>query len=138
MNAQPSTPTQSANTGRSRANIVLFAGLFIFAAVIIGGVFALSQRTPAAAITARGPTNHPLIAQCRPCQDEVLAARQGSALSTPQAAQPTMTSSGARALITNCRSCRDEALGANQASPQTADGGTIFSHLNDPRRPGPR
>jgi hypothetical protein len=76
MKAQPSTPTLIVNHDRSRAIVILFAGLLIVAAAIIGSVLALSWRAPAAEIAARGSTNHLLIAHCRACWDEALAASQ--------------------------------------------------------------
>ncbi len=138
MNAQPSTPTQTATTGRARAIVKLFAGLLILAAAIVSGVFMLSQRTPAAAITARVPTNHPLIAHCRPCQDEALAAWQGAGLAREQAAPSIVIGAPPRALITNCRPCRDEVLAGTQASLGMVDSGTIFPQLDDPHHSGPR
>jgi hypothetical protein len=138
MNAHPSTPTQIATTGRARAIVILFAGLLVLAAAIVGSVFVLGQGTPAATITARGQTNHLLIAHCRPCQDEALAAGQGAGLAREQAAPSIVIGAPPRALTTNCRPCRDEALAGTQASFGMVDGGTIFSQLDDPHQSGPR
>src|SRR6266511_5828910 len=136
MKAQPSTPTQIANNGRLRAITVMFAGLLVLAVAIVGGVFALSQRTPATAITAHGPTNHSLIAHCRACRDEALAAQSNVAAQPVQVAPAGHTTT--HTLITNCRACRDEALGAGQASFTMAEGGAMFLPLDDPHQPGPR
>jgi hypothetical protein len=138
MNAHQSTPTQIATTGRSRAIVVMFAGLLILAAAVIGSFFALSPRTPAAEISAHGPANHLLIAHCRPCQDEALAARQTVDLAAGRAAPSTVVGAPHHALITNCRICRDEALGASQASFRVADSDAMFLPLDDPRQSGPR
>jgi len=161
MKAQPSTLIQFVSTDRARAVAFLIAGLLVLAA-IAGSAFALSQRTPATPIAARGPANRPLLAHCQPCRDEALAARQVFGRGTPHATQPVNT--GAGTLIASCRICRDEALGARQAMPQAARPaaaqapagrgqqgliascrvcrdealGAMFPQLDDPRRPGPR
>jgi hypothetical protein len=80
-------------------------------------------------------TQH-LMANCRPCRDEALAAQIKVAAQPIQAAPAVHTTT--HALIMNCRPCRDEALDANQASLRTAEGGTVFSQLDDRRGPGPR
>ena len=168
MKAQLSTPTPIANTGRSRTIVVLFVGLLVLAVAIIGSVLALSQRTPAAEIAARGPANHALIAHCRVCQDEALAARQGLGLAGEWAAPSVVAATPSRALMINCQVCRDEALGAAQASapsllpvrshvvrsrifqdeliaaaqsnlvPLAIPSNTIDQQLDDLHRPGPR
>ncbi len=97
--------------------------------------FSMSITPPAADRALRTPTQH-LIATCRPCRDEALAAQIKVAAQPIQVAPAVQTTTRAR--IVNCRPCRDEALGVNQASLRTADGGTVFSQLDDRRGPGPR
>ena len=118
MNAQQSTSTQIADTRRSRTIMIIFAGLLVLAVAIIGSVLALSQRASTADIVARGPTNHLLIAHCRACQDEALAARQGVGLAGEQAWLPSVVRLPPHALITNCRVCRDEVWGGIQVLRQ--------------------
>jgi hypothetical protein len=108
-------------------------------ATIIGLIYALgfsvSTTRPTADRAVRIPSQR-LIANCRLCRDEALAA-QVKAAAQPDRVVPAVhtTISG---LIANCRACRDDALGANQARLPAAGGGTVFSQLDDPRRPGPR
>jgi hypothetical protein len=115
------------------------AAALALVATIIGLLYALgfsvSTIRPAADRAVRIPTQR-LVANCRPCRDETLAAQINPAAQPVRVAPAVHTTT--RALITNCRPCRDEALGANQASLPTADGGSVFSQLDDPRRPGPR
>jgi hypothetical protein len=118
---------------------VALAAALALAATIIGLLYALgfsvSTTRPAADRAVRTPTQR-LMANCRPCRDEALAAQINPAAQLVRVAPAVHTTIGG--LIANCRACRDEALGAHQASLPTADGGTVFSQLDDPRRPGPR
>ena|SRR5436309_2970384 len=112
MKPQTFESTPIAAKGRSHASVTLLAGLLVLAAILIGGVFLFSQRPPAAASDTRSAAAHTLIANCRACRDEALAAHQGFASASSQVARPVVASVGARALIANCRICRDEALGS--------------------------
>jgi len=114
MKAQTSTLTQSTNNNRSHTILVLIAGLVVLAAAIIRAVFAINQRTRASEITSRASAQRPLIANCRVCADEALAARQGVAPNAGPATQPVAAVSNARPLIATCRVCADEALAARQ------------------------
>jgi hypothetical protein len=117
---------------------VALAAALVLGATIIGLFYALgfsvSTLRPAADRAIRIPTQG-LMANCRACRDEALAAQVKAAQPVRVAPAVHPTTGG---LIANCRLCRDEALGANQASLSTAEGGTVFSQLDDPRRPGPR
>jgi hypothetical protein len=108
-------------------------------ATIIGLLYALgfsvSTPRPAADHAVRTPTQG-LIANCQPCRDEALAAQVKAAAQPVRVAHAVHTTIGG--LIANCRACRDEVLSANQASLCTAEGATVFSQQDDPRRPGPR
>ena len=97
--------------------------------------FSLSTTRPAADRAVRTPTQR-LMANCQICRDEALAAQINPAAQPVRVAPAVHITTGG--LIENCRPCRDEALGANQASLLSADGGTVFSQLEDPRRHGPR
>lgn len=97
--------------------------------------FSLSTTRPPAEHAVESPPQG-LLAICRSCRDEVLAAQSKVAAQPVRVAPAVHTTT--RALITNCRPCRDEALGANQASLATTEDSTGFSQLNDPRRSGPR
>jgi hypothetical protein len=138
MKAQPTTPTLFVNHNRLRAIVILFAGLLVLAAAIIGSIFAFSRGAPTAEISARTPSNHLLIAHCRPCQDEALAARQGAGLAGEQPSLSSVVSSPPHTLTINCRACRDEVWGASQASFSAIDRHIALSQLDDTRGPGPR
>lgn len=118
---------------------VALAAALVLMATIVGLLYALgfslSTPRPAAERAVRTPTRR-LIANCRVCRDEALAAQINPAAQPVRVAPAVHTTIGG--LIANCRSCRDEALGADQARLPMADGGSIFSQLDDPRRPGPR
>jgi hypothetical protein len=117
----------------------MLAAALVLVATIIGLLYALgfsvSTTRPTADRAVRTPTQS-LIANCRPCRDEARAEQINPAAQPVRVAPAVHTTIGG--LITNCRPCRDEVLGVNQASLQKADGGTVFSQLDDPRRPGPR
>jgi hypothetical protein len=121
-----------------RYRTALVAAL-VLGATIVGLLYALgfSVSTPPAAAdrAVRTPTQR-LIANCQPCRDEALAAQVKAAAQPVRVAPAVHTTIGG--LIANCRACRDEVLGANQASLSKAEGATVFSQQDDPRRPGPR
>ena len=114
MKAQTSTLTHA--TSRSRTILVMIAGLVVLAAAIIGAVLALSQRARAPQITSGAAAQRPLIAYCRVCADEALAARQSFVPNAGRATQPAAADTNARPLIVTCRVCADEALAAHQPS----------------------
>jgi hypothetical protein len=115
LKAQTSTLTQTRNTSRSRRILVLIAGLVVLAAAIIGAVLALNQRVRAPEITSRASAYRQLIAYCRVCADEALAARQGVVPSAGRATQSVAANINTRPLIAYCRVCADEALAAYQS-----------------------
>jgi hypothetical protein len=121
-----------------RYRVALGASLALVA-TIIGLLYVLgfsaSTPRPAADRALRTPTQQ-LMATCRACRDEALAAQIKVAAQLDRVVRVVHTTTHAR--IVTCRPCRDEALGANQASLRTADGGTVFSQLDDRRGPGPR
>jgi hypothetical protein len=115
------------------------AASLALAATMIGLLYALGFSVPTtrpAADQAVAAPAQGLLSNCRACRDEALAAQVNPAAQPVRVAPAVHTTMGG--LIANCRPCRDEALGAHQASLSTAAGGTVFSQLDDPRRPGPR
>jgi hypothetical protein len=116
MKAHVSTLTQPTNKSRSRTILVMIAGLVVVAAAIIGAVFALNQRMRAPGITSRTSAHRTLMAYCRVCADEALAARQLAAPNAEPATQPAAAGINARPLIASCRVCADEVLAARQPS----------------------
>ena len=116
MKAHVSTLTQPTNKSRSRTILAMSAGLVVLAAAIIGAVLALGQHTRTPAITSHASADRPLIASCRVCADEALAARQGAVPNAAHAPQPAAADTNARPLIAYCRACADEALAARQPS----------------------
>jgi hypothetical protein len=116
MKAHVSTLTQPTNKSRSRTILTMSAGLVVLAAAIISAVLALSQHTRTPTIRSHASAARLLIASCRVCADEALAARQPSAPNAESATQRTAVVTNARPLITYCRACADEALAARQQS----------------------
>src|SRR5262245_47349090 len=138
MKAQVSSLTRTTNNKRSRTKLAMVAGLIVLAVAIVGAARVLSQRAQAPQITSGAAAQRPLIAYCRVCGDEALAAHQPSMPASARAAKPAPTGFSVRSLITNCRACRDEALAGTQASFGTVDSRTVFLQLDDPHQPGPR
>ena len=139
MKPQTFESTPIAAKGRSHASVTSVAGLLVLAAILIGGGVLFSQRPPAAASDTRSAAAHTLIANCRACRDEALAARQSLTAASSHVARPVVASVGARALITNCRVCRDEARGSAVTNLSATDSSlTLPAPAELFRRNGPR
>lgn len=139
MKTQTDYTTLTTLTPWVRRYGVALAAALVLGATIVGLLYALgfsvSTPRPVADRPVRTSTQG-LMANCRPCRDEALAAQVKMAAQPVRVAPAVHTTGGG--LIANCRPCRDEVLGANQANFSTVEGGTAFSQLDDPRRPGPR
>ena len=116
MKAQVSSLTQPTNNNRSRTILAMVAGLIVLAVAIVGAALVLSQRARAPQITSGAAAHRPLIANCRVCADEALAARQSFVPNAGRATQPAAADTNVRPLIVTCRVCADEALAAHQLS----------------------
>jgi hypothetical protein len=116
MKAHVSSLTQPTNNKRSRTKLAMVAGLIVLAVAIVGAALVLSQRARAPQITSGAAAQRPLIAYCRVCADEALAARQSFVPNAGRATQPAAADTNARPLIVTCRVCADEALAAHQLS----------------------
>ena len=116
MKAQVSSLTQPTNNKRSRTILAMVAGLIVLAVAIVGAALVLSQRARAPQITSGAAAHRPLIASCRMCADEALAARQRFIPNAGRATQPAAADTNTRPLIVTCRVCADEALAAHQPS----------------------
>jgi hypothetical protein len=139
MKTQTHYTTPTTLTPWVRRYGVALAAALVLGATIVGLLYALgfSVSTPRpAADRAVGTPAQGLMANCRACRDEALAAQVNSAAQPVRVARAVHTTIGG--LIANCRACRDEVLGANQANFSTAEGATVFSQQDDPHRPGPR
>ena len=116
MKAQTHYTTPITATPWMRWGIRALAALFVLV-VIVALVYALGlfgQPSQSGTNSGVSAPAHTLVANCRVCRDEALAARQpGQALI---GSSTTTAAIGARAhaLISNCRACRDEALWANR------------------------
>jgi hypothetical protein len=114
MKTQVSSLTQPTNNKRSRTMLALVGGLIVLAVAIVGAALVLSQRAPQ--ITSGAAAHRPLIADCRMCADEALAARQSFIPNAGRATQTAAADTNTRPLIVTCRVCVDEALAAHQPS----------------------
>lgn len=108
--------------------------------VVIAGVLYTLGQSPSGRAPADGESApaRGLIANCRVCRDEALAAQQPAQAKSEPTSLATSLSPQAPALITTCRVCRDEALGSNQAYLTTPAHLALLPQPTDPRQHGPR
>ena len=139
MKAHTHYTTPIATTPWVRRHRAVLAASVALVVTAIGLLYTLGFSVPAMLPVADGTdgaTTRRLIANCRACRDEALAAQIN--LAAPPAPAPPVVHRMMRSLISNCRACQDEVLGASQVSLQTADAGQLSLRLDDPRRLGPR